>query len=244
MREELGHDDAKCIRRLFDQIDANMDGNISRAEFKAVFQDHSEQDRRHSTQSGTDTALLEFKDKIRHMFKTQKQAFDSLGGSDDALIDPAEFEQFMREELGHDDAKCIRRLFDQIDANMDGNISRAEFKAVFQDHSEQARRHSTQSGTDTALLEFKEKIRHMFKTQKQAFDSLGRSDDALIDPAEFEQFMREELGHDDAKCIRRLFDQIDANMDGNISRAEFKAVFQDHSEQARRHSTQSGTDTA
>jgi len=200
-----GYDNSKLNQQLFRYIDADDDGYITRVEFKLLFQ-------------GETADLTEFKESLKEFFKSRQRAFEDLGGRDDGEIDLAEFSAFLCKNLGYkEDPAKMARLFKTIDVDNDGSITKGEFKALFQPEGETAQ-----------IIEFKDKLKHMFKSRKQAFDKLGGSDDAQIDKVEFGTFLREELGYANKDMVHTLFRLIDDDNDGTITKAEFEALFLRH----------------
>jgi Ca2+-binding EF-hand superfamily protein len=182
----------------------------------------------------SDTALREFRDQIKSMFKSEKEAFAKLGG-DDARIDVHTLRKFLCEELNLPDDERINKLFNTIDANGDGIISPAEFKAVFRSRKnsisffvsatfEQPLISRQSDLSNPELLELRDKLKGMCRTFENAFNKLGGCYDARIDKHDFCRFFREELGQDDER-IGLLFDLIDHDGDGFLEPSEFKAFF-------------------
>jgi len=195
----------RLIDRLFWSIDANNNGTISRAEFKAIFQP-----------DGETAKVIEFKDALKETFKSSKDAFNKLGGSDDCRIDPEEFQEFLAKELGYKDRDLNAQLFQMVDDNSDGWISRGEFQSLFLHHT------AKEIDLKNKLREeFKEK----FKSRKDAFNRLGGKDDAQIDRKEFTTFLEKHLDHIDAELNNKVFDWIDSDGTGFITRDEFKLFF-------------------
>merc|ERR1719188_2273769 len=76
------------------------------------------------------------------------------------------------------------------------------------------------------LLTVKSKIKAKFKSRKEAFEKLDKSRDSRIDLQEFRKFLSEELNHTEDNQIENLFNEIDEDKDGSITRAEFKKAFE------------------
>lgn len=201
---QQGYNNGKLNTQLFKYLDEDGDGFISKGEFMSLFM-------------GQTAELSEFKERLREMFKSVTGAFNRLGGADDGLIEPAEFEEFCMKSLGYSDPQLIQRLFGAIDDNKDGSITKAEFKALFQPQGEFA-----------IVTEFKDAVKKKFKSCMEAFDQLGGGDDGQIDREEFQRFMDNFLGYANTELNDQLFNVIDDNGDGTISKGEFKALFVHH----------------
>jgi len=161
----------------------------------------------------------DFRHSIRERYASSSHAFDRLGGGDDANIDEAEFQRFLK-DLGYQNGKLNAQLFSMCDLDSDGNISKAEFKSVF-------------TGMNAELYGFKESLRTMFKSREKAFDSLGGKDDGRIDEEELNLFVKKHLGYMDEEKNKRLFKYIDEDQDGFVTQPEFKAFFQPQGETAK-----------
>lgn len=201
---QQGYNNGKLNDQLFKYLDEDGDGFISKGEFMSLFMGHTAE-------------LSDFKERLREMFKTITGAFNRLGGADDGLIEPAEFEEFCIKSLGYSDTQLIQRLFGAIDDNKDGTITKSEFKALFQPQGEFA-----------IVTEFKDAVKKKFKSCMEAFDQLGGGDDGQIDREEFQRFMDSLLGYANTELNDQLFNVIDDNGDGAISKGEFKALFVHH----------------
>jgi len=200
---KLGYDNKNLNAQLFQLLDKDNSGSITRVEFKSVFQ-------------GETAELTEFKECLKEMFKSRGKAFDDVGGKDDGRIDQEEMVAFLKKHVGSDD-DAARKLFKQIDADGSGYVSKGEFKALFQADGETA-----------TIIEFKDKLKTMFKSRKEAFDKLGGSDDAKIDKDEFNTFLSKELHYRDTEVCQQLFAVIDDDGDGFITKGEFEALFLRH----------------
>lgn len=198
---QYGYINMNLNKQLFDMLDADKDGSICRAEFKALFDGGFEE-------------LDDFKELLRETFRSRRDAFERLGGQDDGQIDRNEFKEFVKKHMGISDEKKIGRLFDLIDDNHNEFISHAEFKALFHPDGEVAK-----------VIAFKEDLRQKFKNRSAAFQLLGGSDDGKIDRQEFQQFLKEHLGYEDFRLNEQLFDIIDDDNNGFITKGEFEALF-------------------
>lgn len=196
-----GYTNGNLNQQLFTQLDADHDGYISRVEFKQLFEKNNSE-------------LDEFQEALKEVFKSRKDAFDKLGGQNDGKIDRDEFQEFLHKHMGFHDRRKNSRLFDLIDDDHNELITNAEFRALFATDGEVA-----------TVMEFKDAIRQACHNRKDAFKKLGGSDDARIDRDEFEQFLIEELKYGDSKLIGQLFDLIDEDQSGYISKGEFEALF-------------------
>jgi len=201
---QQGYNNGKLNHQLFKYLDEDGDGFISKGEFMSLFM-------------GQTAELSEFKERLREMFKSITGAFNKLGGADDGLIEPNEFQDFCMKSLGYTDVQLIQRLFSFIDDNKDGTITKSEFKALFQPQGEFA-----------IVTEFKDAVKKKFRSCMEAFDQLGGSDDGQIDREEFRQFIDTLLGYSNPELNDQLFNVIDDNGDGVISKGEFKALFVHH----------------
>lgn len=196
-----GYTNGNLNKQLFLQIDVDGDGSICRAEFKALFDKENEE-------------LDSFKSILRETFKTRKEAFAKLGGKDDGKIDKDEFKKFVAENMGIRDAGKAEKIFNAIDDNRSGDISNAEFKALFQPDGEVAK-----------VMEFKEDLRLKFQNKSSAFSQLGGGDDGRIDRMEFRCFLEKHLGYENHDLNDQLFNIVDDDNNGYITKGEFEALF-------------------
>lgn len=188
-------------KQLFRTLDGDKSGYITRTEFRSLFD--------------VDKAMLdEFKVQLREAFKSRKEAFERLGGKGDGEIDREEFEEFVGEHMGIYDERKITGVFNAIDDNKNGIISHAEFKTLFQPEGEIAK-----------IMEFKEDIRKQFKSRNAAFEKLGGADDGRIDRKEFQTFLEKHLGYANEELKDQLFNIIDDDNNGFITKEEFEVLF-------------------
>jgi len=196
-----GYTNSNLNKQLFCLIDCDGDGSISRAEFKALFDVENHE-------------MDDFKSMLRETFKSRKDAFDKLGGKDDGKIDLEEFCAFVNQHMGITDARKAKKLFMAIDDNQNESISHAEFKALFQPDGEVAK-----------VVEFKEDLRTKFRNRHAAFEQLGGKDDGKIDKEEFQNFLCKQMGYDNRDLNEQLFNIVDDDNNGYITKGEFEALF-------------------
>jgi len=197
----IGYNNPNLNAQLFQYLDKDNDGYISKSEFVALCAGHDEH-------------VATFKERLLAEFRTVNSAFHKLGSSFDTFIDYSEFEQFCTNNLGYTDMQVVKHIFEAIDDDHNAVISKAEFKALFD-----------ASGEFGLVAEFKETIKAKFKSTMEAFEKLGGNDDGVIDRGEFRDFLDDLLGYTKGKQVDQLFDLIDDNHDGYISKNEFRALF-------------------
>lgn len=82
-----------------------------------------------------------FKEALKAVFASRKDAFQQLGGCDDDIIDEAEFKNSLRKYLGYTekDEHLVLKLFLRLDKDGDGQISWKEFKDYLKEGEDPAR---------------------------------------------------------------------------------------------------------
>merc|ERR1712113_1282388 len=110
---ELDYRDDELIKQLFDLVDDDKDGNISKGEFKSLFLVKTSRE-------------IDLKLALRERFKTNKDAFNKLGGANDGKIDRGEFFSWLSEHLHFLDEDQNEELFKSIDDDNNGYITIGE----------------------------------------------------------------------------------------------------------------------
>jgi len=197
----IGYSNSNLNAQIFQYLDKDKDGYISKAEFVALCTGHDEH-------------VADFKERLLAKFETVKGAFQKLDTSFDHLIDYNEFQEFCTNNLGYTDLHLVKRIFEAIDDDHNAVISKPEFKALFDT-----------SGEFGLVAEFKETIKAKFKSTMEAFEKLGGNDDGVIDRGEFQDILDDLLGYTKRELVDQLFNVIDDNHDGYISKNEFRALF-------------------
>lgn len=155
--------------------------------------------------------LDELKGSLKTKVNGPKEAFEKLGGGGDGMIDQSEFSTFLRDELGYDDDGLIDRLFALIDHDGTGQITQAKFKNIFSSHD--------------MIKELTIVLKGKDKHGPSVFNRIGGGDDGKIDRGEFREFLRTELGYPNVEANDRLFDLLDADGNGFITKDEFMTVW-------------------
>merc|ERR1712224_1193291 len=155
-------------------------------------------------------------------FDSQLEAFEYLSGGDVA-IGREEFGNFCRGYLTENDdvhgdrsSHEIDHLFNLIDENKDGSISPSEFQALFEGEAARRQRKDFRLAAQLRSL-----LKEKFKSEQDCFQKLGGADDARITFEEFSHFCTESLQMDHPNHVRSIFDHVDKDRLGFISKAEF-----------------------
>lgn len=188
----------------------------------------------------------EIKDLLKANFKSKVEAFDKLGGKNDGVIDRAELAYFMGKEIGY--KGDVEKVFDLIDIDHDGQITRKEFLAF--GNLEKIQRESSKeeppknswvrknsiAKEDTVMMDgLKALLKKNFKSKKEAFDKLGGKDDGKIDPAELSGFLTKDLSWEGN--TEKAFQLIDMDGDGQITKDEFLQFFKEEYKETTTSST-------
>jgi len=205
----------------------------------------------------SDTKLLEkLRGVLKKNFKSKKDAFEKLGGQDDAIIDKDEFIGFMK-EIEFDGS--AEKAFELMDDDNDGFITKEEFKArLCHDDEEGSRRNSARQDNDGSrrnstrgkslsvsispdaielaeLAKLREFLSTKFKNPKQAFVDLDMDGDNNIAQHELVEFLRDKLQYPgDPKAV---FLEMDKDGDGHVTWNEFRGRLTETKIQLQRAAT-------
>jgi Ca2+-binding EF-hand superfamily protein len=163
--------------------------------------------------SGRSSRVAEMRDpSARFAFE-----FDRMDQNKDGWLSPSELHSALLSCGWEQDQVC--RLFDLIDVDNDGRITKTEFisyrskiAAPF-DQPASSRKSKIRSVEDT-----KDQNSHMLSFE---FDRIDKNKDGFLSPSELHQGLLSSGWDQDEVC--KLFDVIDVNRDGRISKAEFIA---------------------
>lgn len=181
----------------------------------------------------TDEVLVEnLKALLKKHFKSKKEAFDKLGGSDDGRIDKDELSQFLGNDIGF--TGDVSRVFTLLDTDGDGHITRKEFLEFgklkedekVRDGSKECVKNdaaSRRASVSEDLAGFRDFLKKQFKGAKEAFAQLDINDDKGLELEEFRTILQHNF-KDFQGDVDKIFFALDEDGDGTVSFKEFKTM--------------------
>lgn len=148
--------------------------------------------------------------------------FDLADTSGDGLLSREEFLFYMKEHTNHT-KKMIRDAFDMIDVDGNGDISRDEVRNAFLSKRRNMQGGGSQSGTVKSL---EDEMLAVSRDADALFDKADVDKNGTLTKAEFELFMKRHTDHT-TTAIEELFDSMDENHDGFITREEVRKAYLD-----------------
>ncbi|MDO5506087.1 MAG: EF-hand domain-containing protein [Pseudoxanthomonas suwonensis] len=194
------------LARRFDQLDADGDGRLSRTEMAAA--------RTAGPRSGRGDMPRKGTGQHRGMMMQRHRALDT---DKDGRIS--------RAEAAADERLTAR--FDQLDANRDGHLDRADWQARA---SQQREAFFTRADTDNdgrlsrAEFDAAHNARHARMQQQRAERAAARADRQQQTPAPQRNARPQPTLEQRQQRMAQMFSRLDADNDGHVSRAEFDAA--------------------
>jgi len=207
---EVSVDVAKLLNDVFDQLDVNGDGFISRSELSA------------SLNHVLECSHLESRKSFRTLFAESRlnpylSTFEQLDTNHDGKISREEFQASMHPSKAVKNIEqMLKDVFDSIDTNKDGSLSRDEVSRTFE---KLLKRSCVESEKNIKTLMVDAGLNPDF-----AFHDLDANHDGRVT---WEEFRAKLLPAFDSKeFLRSVFNQMDADGDGAISKQELTASFE------------------
>lgn len=158
--------------------------------------------------------------EVMETLRSADAMFDLADTSGDGLISQEEFEYYMKKHTNHDN-KMIRECFFMIDKDGNGDITRDEVRAAFL----KKRRELKGGGDDTSSKKnFEEEMLEVSRDADRLFERADADGNGVLSKREFEVYMKKYTNHTDA-AIHELFDSMDVDRDGYITREEVRKVY-------------------
>jgi len=199
----------RLLKNVFNQLDANGDGNISKDELSESFErllDCSERQSRKSFRTLIADAGL----------NPYFYVFEQLDTNQDGKITWEEFEAQLHPTKAATNIKqMLKERFNQLDANGDGSISKVEFSA------------SLERLLDCSEIKSEKSFRTLIvdaglNPDFYVFEQLDTNQDGRITWEEFQAQLQPAT--DIMQLLKNVFNGLDANGDGNISKVELSNV--------------------
>mmetsp|Transcript_92733 Transcript_92733/g.276578 ORF Transcript_92733/g.276578 Transcript_92733/m.276578 type:complete len:362 (-) Transcript_92733:68-1153(-) len=177
----------------------------------------------------TEVLMAKVKTAIRKKCKSRKEAWKTLDVNNDVRIDRLEFQRWLLDDIGFPLADQIDRVFLEVDSDEDGVVSPLEFKVLFDSEAEPDAGPEADSqepvGPTALVKQLSTQMRDAFSTWKAALEAINTSKTGSISKQELRSFLVKEFGFESPQTINRLFNEIDADGNGQISAAELRAAF-------------------
>lgn len=197
-------------RRLNQSTSSNINGrgSMRRAGSNADFRDNASQ-------------ASQMSQEVMETLRSADAMFDLADTSGDGMISQEEFEYYMEKHTNHD-SDMIRECFYMIDVDGNGDISRDEVRNAFL-----KKRREVKGGSVTSeKKKFEEELTAVSRDADMLFDRADVDRNGTLSIREFELYMKRHTSHSDA-AIHDLFDTMDVDNDGYITREEVRRAYMD-----------------
>ena len=162
-------------------------------------------------------------EEIMETLHSADAMFDLADTSGDGLISQKEFEQYMMEHTDHD-MDTIRECFYLIDVDGNGDVNRDEVRNAFLKKRRELRQGEMSESKRNLATSLEDQILAASKDADEFFDKVDRDGSGTVTIHEFEVYMKRNTHHSD-RAIQELFDSMDVDKDGYITREEVRKAY-------------------
>jgi len=203
-------DVTQLLNEVFDQLDVNGDGFISKDELSSSL-DHVLECSHVETRKVFRTLLAE------SGMNPYIGDFEQLDTNQDGKISRQEFQSNMHPSKAATTVEqLLKGVFDSIDANKDGNLSRTELSAAFE-HLLTCSDLKSMKNVRTLMVDAG------LNTEFYVFEQLDANSDGKVTWEEFRANLQPAFDH--VEFLKSVFNKLDSNGDGRISREELTEAF-------------------
>jgi Ca2+-binding EF-hand superfamily protein len=228
------------VGKVFDYVDKNSDGHVTRDEMKAAFEKEEE---------GKDEMDVQLKSKLKSATQLRDPSEDQWNELGKAIYDATSGDETL--ELGeliglvkkwatkHGFADKlpkgwkgeVKKVFDYVDANHDGHVTRDELEGAMKAHDEEDVQLAAKVATGLKLED----------PSKEQWEELGKaiwdatSGDETLEKPELIAMVGAWATKHEFKMpkgwkdyVGKVFDYVDANSDGHVTRDELEAAMKKH----------------
>lgn len=226
---DAGWPDAN-IMTLFLDIDKNLDGKISGAEFEKAWKQNLFT--RHSEGRGSggesQQLLTKLRDKVYQKWRGLRDAFRACDEDHNQAISVTEFCELLHRFQFDLNPQEIRKLVILFDRNNDGVISYLEFVAVVEGRTPmpEAAIENNPEGAEVVLTKVKQRMFHTFDNLRSAFLKYDHDKSGALDARELNAVMESSGLCIEPGQLAELVQTFDTNGDGQIQYNEFVRAMQ------------------
>lgn len=159
---------------------------------------------------------------IMETLRSADAMFELADTSGDGAISQEEFEFYMKKHTNHDQA-MIRECFLSIDVDRNGDITRDEVRSAFIGK----RRKLKGDDYPVSKKDLEDELLQTARDADKLFDEADFDGGGTLSKREFELYMKRHTTHSEA-AINTLFDRMDIDRDGNITREEVRKAHMEH----------------
>ncbi|KAL7536061.1 hypothetical protein ACHAXR_006889 [Thalassiosira sp. AJA248-18] len=179
----------------------------------------SSADNYHENGSRTSSHASNISQEVMETLRSADAMFDLADTSGDGVISEQEFEYYMKKHTNHD-IEMIRECFYMIDVDHNGDITRDEVRNAFL-----KKRNEVKGGSMTEEnKKFQDELLQVSRDADALFEKADVDGNGFLTIREFELYMKRHTKHS-SQVIHHLFDSMDSDKDGYISREEVRKAY-------------------